>query len=171
VLLVRDPDEGKAGPSAAYLKARTARAIPNAKTGCYTRAPLRRGRRAAREAYVDRPGSMALTLINVLIGLALLPIGVLLSLLNRRLKRTQSEQLTRLWKARRLWPDDAGPSRSDEGRHGQPIYGGSDSRPEADRHTLRIRVRWWLAQGLLPSPIGETWAGREAGSSVPFVPS
>ena len=101
--------------------------------------------------------------INVLIGSALLLIGVMLSLLNRLLKRTQSQQLARLWKERALWPDDVGPSNSEEGRRGRRISGGSNSTPEPDVLTLRSHVRLWLAQGLLPSPIAETWAGPGSG--------
>jgi hypothetical protein len=107
---------------------------------------------------------LPLNAINVLIGLALLLIGVVLNLLNGVLKRTQSQQLARLWKDRTLWPDDIGPSSSDEGR-GRPIRGGSDSRPEPDQLTLRIRVALVACPG--PAALSHWgdvgWAGnREA---------
>lgn len=105
---------------------------------------------------------LPLPAIDVLIGLALLLIAIMLSVLNRLLKRTQSEQLARLWQERALWPDEGEPSSSDEGR-GRRISGGSDSTPDPDVLAVRSNVRLWLARGLLPSPATETWAGPGSG--------
>lgn len=106
---------------------------------------------------------LPLPAIDVLIGLALLLIAVMLGVLNRLLKRTQSQQLARLWEERTLWPDEGEPSDSEEGRRGRRISGGSDSTPDPDVLTVRSNVRLWLAQGLLPSPATETWAGPGSG--------
>jgi hypothetical protein len=106
---------------------------------------------------------LPLAAINVVIGLALLLIGVMVSLVNRLLKRIQAHQFARLWSERTLWPDDGGPSSSEEGRRGRRISGGSDSPLDTDLLTRRRHVRLWLAQGLLPSPMGATWAGPGSG--------
>lgn len=47
--------------------------------------------------------------IDILTGLALVLVGVLLTRLNRLLKKAQGEQMTRLWDDRRKWGPGSDP--------------------------------------------------------------
>ena len=47
--------------------------------------------------------------INVLMGLAMIVVGVLLTRLNRLLKKAQGDQITRLWNERQKWGPDSDP--------------------------------------------------------------
>lgn len=47
--------------------------------------------------------------IDVLMGLALILVGVLLTRLNRLLKKAQGNQITRLWGDREKWGADSDP--------------------------------------------------------------
>lgn len=47
--------------------------------------------------------------IGVLMGLALIVVGVLLTRVNRLLKKAQGDQMTRLWDDRQKWGPDSDP--------------------------------------------------------------